>query len=86
MKIENVLRNKLHDELIEKGIVLKSIEAIVGDSQIGADIDFAEGTDMGLVQQIIDAHDPTPLPPQPTTEERLKMAEETILFLLMGGM
>ena len=26
------------------------------------------------------------LPPQPTTEERLKMAEETILFLLTGGM
>lgn len=26
------------------------------------------------------------LPPQPTAEERLKMAEETILFLLMGGM
>ena len=26
------------------------------------------------------------LPPQPTTEERLQMAEETMLFLLMGGM
>lgn len=26
------------------------------------------------------------LPPQPTAEERLQMAEETILFLLMGGM
>lgn len=25
-------------------------------------------------------------PPQPTAEERLKMAEETILFLLTGGM
>ena len=26
------------------------------------------------------------LPPQPTAEERLKMAEDTLMFLLMGGM
>lgn len=36
------------------------------------DFTFPEGTDMKLVQQIIDAHDPTPLPPQPTKEELME--------------
>ncbi|SKB36258.1 hypothetical protein SAMN02745120_1036 [Acetoanaerobium noterae] len=93
MKIENVLRNKLHDELIEKGIVLKSIEAIVGDSQIGADIDFAAGIDMDLVQQIIDTHDPTPLPPQPTEFDKIRIESAQanaelfeMMLSMVGGM
>jgi hypothetical protein len=71
MIVNNVIPNKLHQELINSGVecsVFHNLEDgryYIGDCEIM----FAENTDMNLVQQIIDAHDPTPLPPQPTTEE-----------------
>jgi hypothetical protein len=84
MKIEyiNVNTNKLHDELIANGITPILVESLEDKTWIT----FEDGVDMGLVQQIINAHDPTPTPTEPTTEERLKLAEDTILFMLMGGM
>ena len=38
----------------------------------------------GLTQEEVNALNNQPKPP--TTEERLRMAEDTILFLLIGGM
>ena len=73
-----MLRAKLHQELIDAGIddnkmLVRSLE---GDSEIGAIIKFADGVDMQLVQQIIDAHDPAPIPSTPTEIERIAQLEQ----------
>ena len=68
MIIKNCNVNKLHDELRKAGIKpFPVFELENGDG----DFTFADGTDMELVQQIIEKHDPTPLPPQPTETEML---------------
>jgi hypothetical protein len=76
---------KLYDELLQKNLITPVQDN--GMSRLQGGLLFVEDdSDIVAIQTVIDAHDPTPLPSQPTTEERLKMAEETILFLLMGGM
>lgn len=68
MKVEylNVNTNKLHDELIKAGIKPLLVESLNEKTWIT----FAGTTDMAAVQAVIDAHDPTPLPPKPTLEQR----------------
>lgn len=83
----NINTNKLHDELIANGIMPLLVESIDNETWIT----FQENTDMELVQQIIDAHDPTPLPPPITETERIAIAEQAINDLMMiimmtGGM
>lgn len=88
MIVNNIVPNKLHQELADAGVNC-SISHNLEDGRYfvgGCEIKFADNTDMVLVQQIIDSHNPTPLPKLPTTEERLQQAEDTILYLLMGGM
>jgi len=74
--------NKLHDELIASGVKPLLVES-KGEKTW---ITFEEGTDMELVQQIIDTHDPTPLPPKPSEKERLEALEQAMLEIVMGGM
>ena len=93
MLVENVNPNKLHDELLNANIDVLTLSHDITpemreQGQYIAEntwITFAEGTDMDLVQQIIDAHDPTPLPQPPTAEERLESAEQAIIMLMMEG-
>lgn len=84
MKIEyiSVNANKLHDELIESGINPLLVESLEDKTWIT----FEENTDMKLVQQLIDSHDPTPLPQPPTDKERLQVLEQAMLEMIMGGM
>lgn len=86
MIIENILRDKFHDELINAGIRPKFVGSIDNDSQLGAVIKFEEGTDMVLVQQIIDTHDPTPLPKQLTENEIIMLAIADLAEIVLGGM
>ncbi|MBO0602775.1 hypothetical protein I2483_13990, partial [Sporosarcina sp. E16_3] len=46
---------------------------------IGEDVDDAD------VRSVVDSHNPTPIPIQPSNEERIVILEEAIMFLLMGG-
>lgn len=69
MIIENVHRNKLHQELVDAGI--DCIVVAINATEIGANIKFDVDTDMGLVQQIVDAHNPTPTPAAPSETEVL---------------
>jgi len=93
IKYENVNRNKFHTELQNAGIKTEYVGAI-NDTQVGCEIIFTEGTDMNLVQQIIDKHDPTPLPPKPTEIEIQQEIISTLgqelallkLQFMMGGM
>ena len=73
MIIANINVNKLHDEFIEKGIYPYPVSALKKGE---GDFTFTEDTDMELVQQIINAHDPTPSLPQPTEEEVLQKQKE----------
>lgn len=92
--IRNVNPAKLQDELIYAGIkVLKTESKISGkNGDIAEQTSIAfddDSVDMELVQQIIDEHDPTPLPEPLNEIDRLKISQaeqfETILELL-GGM
>ena len=85
----NVNPTKLHDELILNGIVPLTLEEDKNEGDYVAEntwITFAEGTDMDLAQQIIDAHNPTPVATPPTELEILKqeneMLKETMDFIL----
>lgn len=75
----NVL--KLTNEFQDKGIIPHPIF----DNEDGTgDFTFAEGTDMELVQQIIDAHDPTPLPLQPTQDDYLLDLDFRLSIIELG--
>lgn len=72
----------LTDELQKVGIIPYPIF----DNEDGTgDFTFPEGTDMELVQQIINAHNPEPLQPQPSDKERLEALEQAMLEIVMGG-
>ncbi|MBB6218647.1 hypothetical protein HNQ80_004821 [Anaerosolibacter carboniphilus] len=69
IQINNVNPNKLYEELVELGINPILLQDDRGQGELIAQntwITFDEDVDMDLVQQIIDDHDPTPLPPTPT--------------------
>lgn len=88
----NMNVNKLYDELVDVGI--KPI-TVWSDLKLGQhiaeniEIVFEEDTNMTLVQQIINAHDTTPLPqPKIETEmlkERLEATELALIELMMEG-
>jgi len=80
--ISNVNVNKLHAEFINVGIEPFPVFQLEnGDG----DFTFPENADMVLVQQIIDAHDPAPLPPKPSEKERLEALEQALLEMVLGG-
>ena len=86
---KNVNPTKLADELIEKNINISLIQNDLKENEYVANniwITFADGTDMDLVQQIIDNHDPTPLSQPPTDKERLQALEQALLEIVLGGM
>lgn len=77
----NVNTNKLHDELINAGIVPLLVES----NDTTTWVTYAENTDMSIVQAVLDAHDPTPIPPQPTEQERIDALERALLEVIMNG-
>ena len=87
--LKNVNPNKLHDELISANLIPSLLQS---DKSVGEHIapntwiTFPQDTDMVLAQQIIDAHDPTPLPQPPSEKERLEALEQAMLEMILGGM
>lgn len=77
----DVNTSKLHDELIANGIMPFLVESLEEKTWVT----FNHDADMELVQQIIDAHDPTPSPQLPTDRERLQAVEQAILEIVLGG-
>lgn len=82
MIIENCNVYKLHDEFINAGI--KPFPVFLLENGEG-DFTFSENTDMDLVQQIIEAHDPTPLPQQLTENEMIMLAIADLAEIVLGG-
>lgn len=83
MRIEylNVNTNKLHDELINAGIVPLLVESKGNLTWIT----FADDTDMVAVQAVIDVHNPAPLP-MPLTEEKQRITDlESAIAGILGG-
>ena len=78
----NVNTEKLHDELIKNGIKTLLVESLDNKTWIT----FDDDVNMDLVQQIIDAHDPTTLPQPPSEKERLEALEQAMLEMILGGM
>lgn len=81
MKIEylNVNTNKLHDELINAGI----LPILVESKDNKTCITFADDVDIVAVQAVIEAHNPEPLPTPLTTEERVAIAEQALNDIIM---
>lgn len=90
MIIENCNVSKLHTELNNVGIrPFPVFELENGDG----DFTFPEGTDMASVQQIIDAHNPTPLPKPLSEIEQLRLEQAhanaelfEMMLMITGGM
>ncbi|HBQ43869.1 MAG TPA: hypothetical protein DD724_06375 [Lactobacillus acetotolerans] len=95
MILENVVPNKLHQELIDAGVNcivlhnLKDGRYVVGECEV----QFFGDVDMTAVQAVIDAHNPEPLPSMPTKveiiEQELANTNALILELteiILGGM
>lgn len=89
MNIKNVNPNKLVDELVNAGI---KIICATNDKQENEHIaentwiEFEDGTDMELVQSIIDNHNPEPTPAQPTLDDYLLNLEFRLAMLELGVM
>ena len=83
IEISNINADKLTNELIGAGVQPSSL--LVTHKNDVTSIRFNDA-DMALVQQIIDAHDPTPIPAPPTDAERIEQLEQIINMLLMGDM
>lgn len=74
---------KLHGELNAAGIHPFPVFDF-GDGS--GEFTFLEGTDMDVVQNVINAHDPTPLPAPKTQVEILQeTVDQLVLDALMGG-
>jgi len=87
MIVRNVNPTKLHDELIAHGIVPISVKHDRRKGDFIAEntwITFADGTDMTVVQQVIDAHNPTPYPPTPTEIDYLIDLDYRVSLLELG--
>lgn len=87
MIIKNVNPSKLQDDLINAGIMPISVINDRKEGQIVAEntwITFTEDTDMDLAQQIIDTHDPMPLPPQPTEIDYLLDLDFRLSMIELG--
>lgn len=76
----NINTTKLHDELIVAGITPLLVESKDGDTWIT----FAEGTDLILVAQVVAAHDPTPVPTQPTQDDYLLDLDYRLSMIELG--
>lgn len=89
MIVNNVNPNKLYEELVNAGIEVLMLENNRHEGELIAEntwITFAEGVDINKVNEVIDAHDPAPLP-QPKTEteilkEQLEATEMALIELM----
>ena len=77
----NINTNKLHDELIAVGIMPLLVESLDGTTWIT----YADGTDMGAVDAVVLAHDPTPtvVIKTPIADERLDVLEPTVESIIV---
>lgn len=96
MIVNNVNPNKLHEELIANGIVplLVTHNKISGEIIAeSTEIIFADNVDMTIVQAVIYAHNPEPLPPEPTEIDLLRIEQAKsnaemidLMMAMLGGM
>ena len=87
IEINNINPNKIHDQLISRGIVPLYVESNLIEGEYIAEktwITFDAEVNVDLVNSIIDAHVPTPLPTAPTVNERIDMLENMILLIMEG--
>lgn len=84
--LKNVNPTKLVDELVAHGIIPVLVKHDRKEGEHIAEntwITFADDADMDLVQQVIDAHDPSPLPRPETPEQRIAALEDENAFLAL---
>jgi len=80
---KTVLLSKLHDELLATGVIVAGRDRVEGKPD-GTEVTCSEAyiyipddTPQEVIDQIgtiVNAHDPTPLPYQPTVEEQIMLA------------
>jgi hypothetical protein len=75
---QNLNHIKIHKELIEAGIKNPRVTSYP-DGRFEIEVDSNE---VELAQRVIANHDPTPEPPEPPTDERIKDIEAAIAYLI----
>ena len=83
---------KLYDELLQKNLITP-VQGN-GTSRLQGNLLFVEDdSDIAAIQSIIDAHDPTPLPPQPTEFDKIRIESAQanaelfeMMLSMLGGM
>ena len=87
--VKNINPNKLIDEFVSNKIQILACEHNLSHVLYIAEetnITFDKNVDMDLVQKIIDAHDPTPSPPQPIVEDfNLEIDYRVTMLEMIGG-
>lgn len=91
MIIKNVNPTKLFAEFSDaklditfNKLFLKYVNGVATSDLGDLEVVFSANTDMDLVQQIIDAHDPTPIPPAPTQDDFFIDLELRMTMLELG--
>ena len=83
---------KLYDELLQKNLITPVQDN--GMSRLQGDFLFVEDeSDVVAIQSTIDTHDPTPLPPQPTEFDKMRIESAQanaelfeMMLSMVGGM
>ena len=77
IELQSVNTNKLHDELIEAGIIPQLVESLNNTTWV-----TIEDSQYDATMAVVAAHNPTPLSQPPTEEERLKSVEDAVTTLM----
>ena len=78
---------KLHNELIAASLAPLRVENDLERGKttaVNVWLTYPDDANMQVIQAIIDAHDPTPLPPQPTQDDYLLDLDYRLSMIELG--
>ena len=78
IELQNVNTNKLHDELINAGVIPSLVESLGTTTWI-----TVEDNQESAVMAVVAVHNPTPLPLNATDDKRIVALEGAINMLMM---
>jgi len=87
IEVKNVNPDKLHNELIKANLAPLRVnnDLIKGETTaINTWLTYPDDADTQAIQVVINAHDPTPLPPQPTQDDYLLDLDYRLSMIELG--
>jgi len=87
IEVKNVNPNKLHSELITANLAPLLVQNDLvqgGNIAVNTWLTYPDDADTQAIQVVINAHDPTPLPPQPTQDDYLLDLDYRLSMIELG--